>query len=89
LTGHALMAQRERYAAPHRDDWADKPVPFSGWSLFPQKRDGSSSKISTKMTAVIGFAARRPIRLSTASTSTKGPLDEEGSFRVDRDRRLA
>ena len=31
--GHALMAQRERYAAPHRNDSADKLAPFSRWSL--------------------------------------------------------
>jgi hypothetical protein len=27
------MAQRERYAAPHRNDLADKFAPLSGWSL--------------------------------------------------------
>ena len=74
--------------APHRNDSADKLAPFSGWSLPAAGHHGSSSKIS-KTGAVTGTVARRPLRLFAASTSTKGPSGKEGSFRVDRDRRLA
>jgi hypothetical protein len=31
------MAQRERYAAPHRNESVDKLAPFSGWSLRAAK----------------------------------------------------
>jgi hypothetical protein len=72
LERHALMAQRERYAAPHRNDSADKFAPFSRWSLPAARRHVSSSKISTKTTAFIGFAARRPLRLLAASSRRKG-----------------
>jgi len=54
VDGHPLMAQRERYAAPHRKNSADKFAPFSRWSLPSAGRHGSSSKISIKTNAVIG-----------------------------------
>ena len=61
VDGHALMAQRERYAAPHRNDSADKLAPLSGWSLPAAGCHGLSSKISTETDAVTGIVAGRPL----------------------------
>ena len=75
--GHALMAQRERYAAPRFRACvaADKFAPFSGKSLDTAEAP-SSLKIPTETNTVAGIVARRPLRLFAANNSTKGAPEE-------------
>src|SRR5260370_35008859 len=85
------LAEHERYAAflrgiaRRRTNWLRS---LEG-GCVPQRRHGSSSKISTETNAVIGIATRRSLRLFTPNSSSKGAAGQDGSFRVDRNRRLA
>jgi hypothetical protein len=86
------MAERERYTLlPLRGTASARTNlrRFPERVCAPQRRQGSSSKISIKTNAIAGIAARRSLRLFAPHSSAKRPTSQEGSIRVDRDRRLA
>jgi hypothetical protein len=58
VDGHALMAQRERYGRSSSEELGGQICAVLSMESACRRRHGSSSKISTKTSAVTGIVAR-------------------------------